>query len=222
MDFDAPALRARLEDGLSHLRIDVVDEQVQKLMDYLALLGKWNQVYNLTAIRDPRDMLVAHLLDALSILPLVDTHGCETLLDVGSGAGLPAIPLAIMRDLSVWSVDAVAKKISFQVQVKGRLGLARLHPVHARIEALTVDQPVSLIVSRAFSEIPKMLAAVDRHAGHCTTVIAMKGLVPTAELAGLSDGWRVRDIVALDVPFLGAERCAVVLQRTSPTATDPH
>ena len=219
MAFDPGVLRVQLEDGLSQLRIDVTLTQVRQLMDFLALLGKWNQVYNLTSIRDPRDMLVVHVLDALSILPLVDAHARETVLDVGSGAGLPGIPLAIMRPLSMWSVDAVAKKISFQVQVKSALALSNLNPVHARIEAVNIDRPVSLIVSRAFSEIAKMLVAVDRLAGAGATVIAMKGVVPTAELAAIPDGWQVRDVVALEVPFLGAERCAVILQRASPTVS---
>jgi len=195
------------------MRIDATDAQVQALLDYLALLAKWSAVYNLTSVRDPRDMLAVHLLDALSILPLVDRHAHETLLDVGSGAGLPAIPLAIMRDWSIWSVDAVAKKISFQVQVKGSLGLQGLHPLHARIEAVNIDRPLSVIVSRAFSDIPKMLASIDRLAGDATTVIAMKGVVPMAELAAVPPDWQVREVVTLEVPFLGAERCAIILQR---------
>ena len=195
------------------MRIDATDAQVQALLDYLALLAKWSAVYNLTSVRDPRDMLAVHLLAALSILPLVDRHAHETLLDVGSGAGLPAIPLAIMRDWSIWSVDAVAKKISFQVQVKGSLGLQGLHPLHARIEAVNIDRPLSVIVSRAFSDIPKMLASIDRLAGDATTVIAMKGVVPMAELAAVPPDWQVREVVTLEVPFLGAERCAIILQR---------
>lgn len=204
------------------MRIDATDAQVQALLDYLALLAKWNAVYNLTSVRDPRDMLAVHLLDALSILPLVDRHAHETLLDVGSGAGLPAIPLAIMRDWSVWSVDAVAKKISFQIQVKGSLGLQSLHPLHARIEAVNIDRPLSVIVSRAFSDIAKMLASIDRLAGDATTVIAMKGVVPMAELAAVPPGWQVRQVVAIEVPFLGAERCAVILQRAPQTVSVPH
>jgi 16S rRNA (guanine527-N7)-methyltransferase len=199
------------------MRIVWVESQVQRLMAFLALLAKWNQTYNLTSIRDPRDMLVVHLLDALSILPMVDAHARETVLDVGSGAGLPAIPLAIMRPLSVWSVDAVAKKISFQLQAKGTLTLTNLHPIHARIEAATIDRPVSVIVSRAFSDLSKMLRSVDRLAGNETTVIAMKGVVPSAELAEVPLAWTVREIVPLEVPFLGAERCAVVLQRSRDT-----
>jgi len=211
--FDPATLTARLEQGIASMRIDATDAQVQALLDYLALLAKWSAVYNLTSVRDPRDMLAVHLLDALSILPLVDRHAHETLLDVGSGAGLPAIPLAIMRDWSIWSVDAVAKKISFQVQVKGSLGLQGLHPLHARIEAVNIDRPLSVIVSRAFSDIPKMLASIDRLAGDATTVIAMKGVVPMAELAAVPPDWQVREVVTLEVPFLGAERCAIILQR---------
>ena len=215
-------MKDRLEEGLSRLDIPATGIQIGKLLDYLALLDKWNRVYNLTAVRDPRDMLVVHLLDALSILPLVDAHGRGAVLDVGSGAGLPAIPLAIMRDLPVWAVDAVAKKIAFQVQVKSSLGLDRLNPVHARIETVEIGEPVSLIVSRAFAEIAKMLADIDRLATTDTTVVAMKGTAPTAELSALPPGWQVRQIVPLDVPFLGAERCAVILQRAAAPTSVVH
>ena len=212
---DAEALNARLDEGLAALRIPATAAQKAGLMDFLALLAKWNRVYNLTSVREPRDMLSVHLLDSLSMLPLVDEHDDGALLDVGSGAGLPAIPLAIMRPRPVWSVDAVAKKISFQLQAKGSLALTNLHPVHGRIEAVDIGAVPRLIVSRAFAEIARMLASVERLAGAGTTVIAMKGVVPQAELAALPATWTLTKIVPLDVPFLGAERCAVVLQRAA-------
>ena len=184
------------------------------MLDFLALLVKWNAVYNLTSVRQPDDMLVVHLLDSLAILPLVDAVAPQSILDVGSGAGLPSIPLAITRPGSqVHSVDAVAKKIGFQLQAKATLSLANFHPVHHRVETLRAPMHPSIIVSRAFSEIPVMLSSIDHLADTATHVIAMKGAEPTDELASLPRTWRVNAIYPLDVPFLGARRCAVVLQR---------
>ena len=207
---------ARLRAGLEMLRIDASDVQRRHLTSFIAMLVKWNSVFNLTAVRDAADMLAVHVLDALSIVGLVEQYARNTVLDVGSGAGIPAIPLAIIRpDLAIHSVDAVAKKIGFQLQVRAALPLTNLHPRHARIESLKLPDEPSVIVSRAFSAIPNMLDAVDHLSGRQTTVIAMKGQEPANELAALPSGWVVDRVVRLEVPFLGALRCAVVLKQTS-------
>ncbi len=206
----------RLESGLNALSVQATAFQQQQLLDFLALLQKWNGVYNLTSVRDPIDMLPVHLLDSLSIVPLIDRLGATTLLDVGSGAGLPAIPLAIVRPLvEVHSVDAVAKKVGFQLQAKTTLRLGNLHPLHARVELVALAQPPQIVVSRAFADICTMLGAIDHLIGEDTTVIAMKGKTPTEEIASLPSDWNVERVDLLDVPFLGAERCAVVLRRVS-------
>jgi 16S rRNA (guanine527-N7)-methyltransferase len=203
-----------LRDGISALGVTVGESSQRRLLAYLALLAKWNRVYNLTAVRDVRDMLPVHLLDSLAVLPLVDERRSTTVLDVGSGAGLPGIPLAIARPgLDVTTVDAVAKKISFQQQAKTELNLANVHPRHVRVETLTLAESPSLIVSRAYSAIPDMLASIASLCGEHTVVIAMKGEPPLEELAALPDGWRVDEVRELDVPLLGARRCAVVLAR---------
>ena len=213
--FDAASLALRLAEGLATLRIAATDEQAAKLIEFLALLQKWNATYNLTAVRDPEDMLTVHLLDSLSVLHLVDRLAAGPVLDVGSGAGLPAIPLAILRpSLLIDTVDAVAKKIGFQLQVRTALGLHGLRPHHARIEDFSPAAAPSLVVSRAYSDLPTMLASIDHVVTHDTTVLAMKGIEPTAELAQVVAPWRIREVVSLDVPFLGARRCAVVLERT--------
>ena len=142
--------------------IDASTQQRQQLLDFLALLVKWNATYNLTAVRDPDDMLAVHLLDALSIFPLIDRLADGPLLDVGSGAGLPGIPLAILRPaMTIHSVDAVAKKIGFQWQVKAASALANFHPQHARIETASFTPRPSVVVSRAFADIGTMLTLID-------------------------------------------------------------
>jgi 16S rRNA (guanine527-N7)-methyltransferase len=208
-------LAARLDAGLAALNLELPSSARERLLRFLDLLVRWNAVYNLTAVRDVNDMLSVHLLDSLSLLALLP-DAPATLIDVGSGAGLPAIPLAIARPaLDVTSVDAVAKKVGFQQQAVAALALTNLHPIHARVEALTLARVPDFIVSRAFSAIPDFLADIDRLAGPATRILAMKGAEPTAELAALPPGWRIREIRALEVPFLGARRCVVDLERAS-------
>lgn len=209
------ALDARLAAGIDLLGLYVDQPTRRRLFDFLALLSKWNAVYNLTAVRGAADMLVVHLLDALSIVPLVDATGGQRVLDVGSGAGLPAIPLAIVRPtLSITSIDAVAKKIAFQRQAKSALHLSGLTPVHRRIEDAALDAP-DVVVARAYADLPTMLASIAHLAGVNTTVLAMKGVTPRAEMDALPAAWAIADVVPLDVPFLGAERCAVVIRRAA-------
>ncbi len=212
----ASALRPSLIDGLQHLGVAASSAQVDALLHFLDLLAKWGKVYNLTAVRNLQDMLVIHLLDSLAILDLVDRVAPTSIVDVGSGAGLPAIPLAILRpEVEIVSVDAVAKKIGFQLQAKAALGLARLRPVHGRVESLRLDRTPSLIVSRAYAPLAAMLASIDRLADRSTMIVAMKGARPDDEIAALSADWVVDDVIPLDVPFLGAARCAVLLRRAT-------
>ena len=210
----AQTLARRLDDGLAALGRAASAEQRQQLLDYLALLHRWNAVYNLTSVRDVLDMLSVHLLDSLAIVPLVERYAAGDVLDVGSGAGLPSIPLAIMNPVRViHSVDAVAKKIGFQLQVKGALDLDNFFPTHARVEALTLAGAPGLIVSRAYADLSAMLCSIDSLADPQTVVLAMKGATPNEEIAAIPTGWQVRETIELDVPFLGAQRCAVILQR---------
>lgn len=213
---DRGDLDHRLADGALLLGLNLAKGQRGQLLDYVELMLKWSRTYNLTAIRDPLDMLSVHLLDSLSILRLIPGSPHQSLIDVGSGAGLPAIPIAIMRpDIQVRAVDAVAKKIAFQRHVKAALDLENLHPIHSRVEDLKLPRPPSLVVSRAYADLRKMLASIDHFTGAATTVIAMKGNEPTAEIVDLPASWTIDDIVRLDVPFLGAQRCAVMLTRAS-------
>ena len=214
--FDARQLTDRLGEGLRAMGLATTEEQRTALIAFLSLLGKWNGVFNLTSVREPADMLAVHLLDALSIVALVDEYQPTSVLDVGSGAGIPSIPLAVVRPkLIVHSVDAVAKKIGFQLQAKAELRLLNFHPLHARVESVTLPAKPSMIVSRAFADLPTMLGSITHLVDGATTVLAMKGQIPVNDLAVLPSDWKVATVTQLDVPFLGAERCAVILRRAN-------
>jgi 16S rRNA (guanine527-N7)-methyltransferase len=204
-------LAALLEEGLRELDIDLTAEQKGKLLDYVALLAKWNAVYNLTAIRDPRQMLIQHILDSLSIVPHLATLGPATLLDVGSGGGLPGIVLAIV--FPEWSItvnDIVQKKSAFQSQAKAELGLANLSVVTGRVENLRpgieVPGKFDAIVSRAFAELADFVTLARHLVADDGAIWAMKGVRPDGEIERLPEGAHVKQVIRLKVPALDAER----------------
>ena len=204
-------LAALLEEGLRELDIDLTAEQKGKLLDYVALLAKWNAVYNLTAIRDPRQMLIQHILDSLSIVPHLATLGPATLLDVGSGGGLPGIVLAIV--FPEWSItvnDIVQKKSAFQSQAKAELGLGNLSVVTGRVENLRpgieVPGKFDAIVSRAFAELADFVTLARHLVADDGAIWAMKGVRPDGEIERLPDGAHVKQVIRLKVPALDAER----------------
>ncbi|MDO8961636.1 MAG: 16S rRNA (guanine(527)-N(7))-methyltransferase RsmG [Methylophilus sp.] len=196
----------QLADGIRQMGLTVSAHAQQQLLQYLSLLQKWNKVYNLTAVRDPQDMVTLHLLDSLSVMPYV--HG-PRVLDVGSGAGLPGIVLAICNPtLQVTTIDTVQKKAIFMRQVKGELGLENLSVVHARVEAYQPEQPYQQIISRAFSDIALFLRLTKHLIASGGEWLAMKGLVPTQELAALDVKPKV--VHPLSVSGLDAERHLVI------------
>jgi 16S rRNA (guanine527-N7)-methyltransferase len=214
------SLTRKLQDGASALGLDLSAEAQARLLAYLALLKKWNRAYNLTAIRDESDMVTQHLLDSLSLLPVLAATPSEKSAlagrrwaDVGSGAGLPGIPLAIVRaDLDMTLIEAVAKKSAFQRQAKIELGLPNVTVVGGRVEELQ-GGTFDIVVSRAFAE----LADFIRLAGHLLApggrLHAMKGQLPADELGHLPPGWRLLDCLRLNVPGLDAQRHLIVLER---------
>jgi 16S rRNA (guanine527-N7)-methyltransferase len=207
------ALRARLDQGLSELGLDLSPHQQGQLMAYLGLIKKWNQVYNLTAVRDEAEMLSHHLLDSLAALAPLQRHLAgrtqgTRLLDVGSGAGLPGVVFAIgCPELQVSCVDTVGKKAAFLQQAAASLGLKNLHGVHARVETLT--GPFELISSRAFASLPDFCAWSRQALAPGGVWLAMKGKHPSEELAGLPADVDVFHVEPLTVPGLEAERCIV-------------
>jgi len=209
-------LLGRLDQAQAGLGMHLSMTQQALLIDYLVLLQKWNGVYNLTAVRDPEEMLTLHLIDSLAVVPLVRRLGLQHILDVGSGGGLPGIPLAVaMPDVQLELVDTVQKKVAFQNQVKAELKLPNVISHHARVEALTLAKSPDGIVSRAFSD----LAALVTLAGHLLApggrMLAMKGQLPALESAALPAGWQIHETIELHVPGLDAQRCVVVLGRAS-------
>lgn len=198
---------ALLAAGIAKMGLDVSRETQDKLLQYLSLLNKWNKVYNLTAVRDPLEMVTLHLLDSLSVLPHINS---KNLLDVGSGGGLPGIVLAIcLPNLQVTTIDTVQKKAIFMRQVKGELGLSNLEVVHARVENYQPSEKFEAIISRAFSEIALLIKLTQHLLAENGKWLAMKGHVPHDELVGLTFK---NKIIPLQVAGLDAERHLLVLE----------
>ncbi|WP_323119310.1 16S rRNA (guanine(527)-N(7))-methyltransferase RsmG [Burkholderia alba] len=205
-------LAALLSDGAQALGVALTDMQHRQLLDYVVLLAKWNTVYNLTAIRDPRQMLVQHILDSLSILPHLSQRGASSsVLDVGSGGGLPGIVLAIVEP--EWQVtlnDIVHKKSAFQTQTKVEMKLGNLSVVTGRVESLQPGKDVpgkfDLIVSRAFADLADFVTLARHLVAPGGSIWAMKGVRPEGEIERLPEGARVEQVIRLTVPSLNAER----------------
>jgi 16S rRNA (guanine527-N7)-methyltransferase len=209
---------AVLRAGLSALGLSLSDAQVRQLLDYQSLIGKWNKVYNLTAVRDPAEMLTHHLLDSLAAVAPLQRHvqgrglAAASLLDVGSGAGLPGVVLAICcPNLAVTCVDTVGKKAAFIKQAALALGLNNLTGLHARVETLT--QPFDLICSRAFASLADFTSWSQAALAPGGVWMALKGKHPAEELALLPPGLAVFHVEPLTVPGLDAERCIIWLQK---------
>jgi 16S rRNA (guanine527-N7)-methyltransferase len=205
------ALAPLLEEGVRELGLNLSDAQLGQLLDYVALLAKWNAVYNLTAIRDPRQMLIQHILDSLSIVPHLAPLGPSSVLDVGSGGGLPGIVLAIvLPDWTITVNDIVHKKTAFQAQAKAELGLANLSVVTGRVETLQpgaeVPAKFDVIVSRAFAELTDFVTLARHLVADQGAIWAMKGVRPEGEIERLPAGAHVEQIIRLKVPSLDAER----------------
>jgi 16S rRNA (guanine527-N7)-methyltransferase len=198
-----------LREGVAALGLALDAEQVRKLGAYLALLAKWNGTYNLTAIREPARMVTHHVLDSLAVLPHLPQTTAR-LLDVGSGGGMPGIPLAIARpDWRVVLVDPNHKKAAFLTQAAIELALAHVTVHAARVEDLRGEAPFDVVISRAFADLATFAATSGRHVAHGGMLVAMKGVHPAEEIADLGDGYAVESI-ALTVPGLDAARHLVV------------
>lgn len=212
--FDRIALLDALKNGAQSLALDLSESQYERLIDYLALLSKWNAVYNLTAIRDPMQMVTQHLLDSLAAAPAFAT--AKNVLDVGAGGGLPGIVLAITRpDMRVSLIDTVHKKTAFLTQVKAELGLSNVTVYTARVEQLEVAKKFDVITSRAFADLSDFVSWSAHLLDEGGRFIAMKGVAPDDEVARLPDGWKVSSLQSLNVPGLQAERHLVFIENAS-------
>jgi len=195
-----------LEQGIKEAKLTISAETKQSLLSYLALMQKWNKVHNLTAVRDPDVMITLHLLDSLVVLPFVDG---KSLLDVGSGAGLPGIPLALcLPDLQVTVIDSNSKKVSFMRQAKAELGIKNLDVLGGRVEDVASTKQFEMIISRAFSDLSLFIKLTHHLLAKDGKWLAMKGVYPEAELVDLlaKTGVRASKVEVLNVPGLDAQR----------------
>jgi len=218
-----------LNKGLEDLGLGLPPHARRQLVQYVALISRWNRVYNLTAVRNPADMLSQHLLDSLAVLPALRRHLRSNertpnadaqevrLIDVGSGAGLPGVVLAIAEpEWSVTCVDAVAKKASFIRQVSAELGLPNLQATHSRVEDVSPLPGFDVVTSRAFASLEDFVSLTSHlmKPGGCW--MAMKGKVPEDELAALPPDIEVFHVEQLTVPGLDAQRCLVWMRKRLP------
>lgn len=209
--------RALLVEGLEELGLPVGEEVVGKLTTYAGLLAKWNKVFNLTSVDNPHEIITHHLLDSAALLALLDHYApaARTILDVGSGGGLPVIPMAIFHpDVEIHAVDAVSKKTAFLTQVGIELGLRNFRAMHKRVE--TLHSSYDVVTSRAFASLRNFTDWTQEALAPDGLWLAMKGEYPEAEIAGLDPAVAVlSEVVPMRVPHLAEERHLIVMRKPS-------
>lgn len=200
-----------LKQGINQLPLQLSEAQVEKLLDYLALLNKWNSVYNLTSVRDPLEMVKLHLLDSLAAVSAF--AGAANVLDVGAGGGLPGMVLAISRpDMKVSMIDTVHKKTAFLNQVKAELQLSNVTVYTKKVQELEVKTKFDVITSRAFADLSDFVNWSGHLLAEGGQYIALKGTAPAEERERLPAPWKVQKLEPLAVPGLDAERHLVFIQ----------
>ena len=207
---------ALLNEGAAKLTISLSARQIDKLLDYLALLVKWNSVYNLTSVRDPQQMVIQHLLDAMSAL--FAFKGAKKVLDVGTGGGLPGIVIAIWAmeaepEMQVHLIDTVKKKTAFLTQVKAELGLEQVTVHSGHVEKLVSENTFDVITSRAFAELIDFVNLSGHLLEQDGSMIALKGKMPEEEIKRLPLAWRVEKVESLSVPGMQADRHLVWIKK---------
>ncbi len=216
-DFNREVLCKQLAQGCEKLNITLPDDRQEALIEYLYLLMKWNQAMNLTSVRDPGSMVVRHLLDSLSVLPYVSG---KFILDVGTGAGLPGIPLAIASPEQHFTLlDSLRKRTHFLMQVVAQLGLKNVDVVHCRLENYNIRHDFDVVVSRAFSSLHKFTTEALSYCGKGGKLLAMKGCFPDKEMSVLAGGCEVLAVHALNVPGLAAKRHVVEIDCSQSVTT---
>lgn len=216
---DRAALHRLLANGADELQLPLSPQQVERLLDYLFLLAKWNAVYNLTAVREPRQMVIQHLLDSLAAVPAFTD--ARHVLDVGSGGGLPGMVLAIWAAehrpaMQIDMIDTVHKKTAFLTQAKAELKLGNVTVHTGRVEKLHTATPYDVITSRAFAELSDFVTWSAHLLAGNGRFVAMKGVLPETEIASLPSEWRVIQTLPLGVPGLGAQRHLIAIERKNP------
>jgi len=198
----------QIQQGGEALGLTLTEEKISRLQIYVELLNKWNKVYNLTSVRDPNEMVGRHILDSLTILPFLKG---DSLLDVGTGAGLPGIPIAIMHpEIAVTLLDTNSKKTRFLQQAKAELRLANVTVVHARVEEAELPK-FAMVTARAFATIKDIIDLTGQHCDDAGSLLLMKGTYPEEELDTMSGGFQLQDVVTLTVPGCEGQRHLVRL-----------
>ena len=204
-------LLALLEDNLKDSNLVVTQEQQYLLINYVLLMHKWNKTYNLTSVRDPRDMVIKHIVDSIVVAPFLDKY---RYIDVGTGPGLPGIPLAIMcPDKQFVLLDSLGKRVRFMKQVAYELKIANIQPVQSRVEDFDPDVEIDGVLSRAFASLKDMLHWCQHLVNSHGVFIALKGQLPSNELEELPLGFILQETIKLNVPGLDGERHIVMIKR---------
>jgi len=200
----------KLSRLLEQAGISLTDHQKNQLVAYVDMLNKWNKAYNLTSVRDPNEMLIRHILDSIVVAPHL--RG-ERFIDVGTGPGLPGIPLSIVRPESHFTLlDSLGKRVRFLRQVQHELKLENIEPVQSRVEAFPSEPPFDGVISRAFASLNDMVSWCKHLPAQDGRFYALKGLVPDDEIAQLPEGYSVESVAELKVPQLAGERHLVVIK----------
>ncbi|MET3815486.1 16S rRNA (guanine(527)-N(7))-methyltransferase RsmG [Pantoea sp. UYEF8] len=196
---------------LQAAKITLSDQQKQQLVAYVGLLDKWNKAYNLTSVRDPQQMLIRHILDSIVVAPhLIGSR----FIDVGTGPGLPGIPLAIvMPDAHFTLLDSLGKRVRFLRQVQHELGLTNITPVQSRVEDFPAEPPFDGVISRAFASLTDMVNWCHHLPGAEGRFFALKGVRPDDEITSLPAGYRCDEVIKLQVPQLEGDRHLVILRQ---------
>ena len=202
-----------LQAGLQQLKLDCSSQQLEKLLQYLELLQRWNKAFNLTAIRDPLQMVRLHLLDSLAIHPYI--QGVKSIIDVGTGPGLPGIPLAILSpQVNFTLLDSNGKKTRFLFQAINELKLPNASEINHRVEAYKPNQLFDAVISRAFSSISDMLNQCDHLISDQGCFLAMKGKKPDSELSQMTKAYKVVEVNEVNVPLIDSERHLIKIIKT--------
>jgi 16S rRNA (guanine527-N7)-methyltransferase len=204
------SLKNTVDSGLGMLELDAPSDAAQKLVDFLHLIEKWNKVYNLTAVRQPGEMVHRHLMDSLAVLPWLQGN---KIADVGSGAGLPGIPLAVMRpDIRFTLIDSSGKKTRFIRHTARKLALDNVQVAHCRVEDYDDASAFDTVISRAFAALDDFVRMAGHLCGPDGCLLAMKGVLPPTVSQQLPEGWSVEEVHKLEVPGLDAERHVLLLR----------
>ena len=205
-------LHCILASGLEALSLDLTDNQQHQLVEFVLLIDKWNKAYNLTSVRCPKQMMVKHILDSLAIVPHLTG---ENIIDVGTGPGLPGMPLAIaFPDKTFTLLDSLGKRVRFMTQCVHTLKLTNVTPVNSRVENHVGDKPYDIVLSRAFASLKDMLHWCEHLVDSDGQFLALKGQFPQSEIDEVSDHFQVVNTENITVPNLDGERHLVWLRKT--------